>query len=368
MGTIPLKIKILGAGSIGNHLSNAARTIGWSVDLCDSDPHALHRTRSEIYPMRYGKWDENIRLFESSQAPKGGYDLIIIGTPPDTHIQLAIEGVKERPKAIMVEKPFCAPDLVGAQELFELAKKFNVAIFTGYDHVIGKASEKVAEIIKQNNMGVIETMDVEFREHWGGIFAAHPWLTGPADSYLGYWKRGGGASGEHSHAANLWQHFAHLCGAGRVTEVTANMEYVDDGDANYDKICILTLKTEFGLLGRVIQDVVTAAPRKWARIQYQKGYIEWHCSFRSGVDAVFQGGQLGQESEILFTKTRPDDFIQELRHIDTCLKYDPWASPISVTRGLDTMLVIAAAHKSVAEKRTICIDYSKGYTASALRY
>ncbi len=30
--------------------------------------------------------------------------------------------------------------------------------------------------------------------------AAHPWLAGPQDSYLGFWRRGGGASGEHSHA------------------------------------------------------------------------------------------------------------------------------------------------------------------------
>lgn len=363
-----MRVKIFGAGSIGNHLSNAARILDWSVDLCDLSNTALERTKNEIYPSRYGKWDDSIRLISNDLAPKSGYDLIIVGTPPDTHIPLAIDAVKERPKAVMVEKPFCTPDLAGAQELYELANKLNVAIFTGYDHVVGKASEKIGEISKQNNLGTIETLDVEFREHWGGIFAAHPWLTGPQDTYLGYWKRGGGASGEHSHAANLWQHFAHIYGAGRVVEVTANMEYINEGDANYDKICMMTLRTESGLLGRVIQDVVTAAPRKWARIQCQKGYVEWHCSYRPGTDAVFLGCGKGQKSEFLFTKTRPDDFVQELQHINKYLKHEPLLSPISITRGLDTMLVIAAAHKSVAEKRTIYIDYSKGYTTSALKH
>jgi hypothetical protein len=36
-----MKVKVLGAGSIGNHLSNAARRLGWSVDMVDSDPAAL---------------------------------------------------------------------------------------------------------------------------------------------------------------------------------------------------------------------------------------------------------------------------------------------------------------------------------------
>ena len=36
-------------------------------------------------------------------------------------------------------------------------------------------------------------IDVEFREHWEGIFKAHEWLDGPQDSYLGFSQRGGGA-------------------------------------------------------------------------------------------------------------------------------------------------------------------------------
>ena len=47
-------------------------------------------------------------------------------------------------------------------------------------------------------MGKLQTLDVEFREYWGGIFEAHPWLNGPQDSYLGFWKRGGGAWGTFS--------------------------------------------------------------------------------------------------------------------------------------------------------------------------
>ena len=41
----------------------------------------------------------------------------------------------------------------------------------------------------------------------GVVFAAHPWLSGPWETYLGYTERGG-ALAEHSHALNLWQYLA----------------------------------------------------------------------------------------------------------------------------------------------------------------
>ncbi len=97
------KVKIFGAGSIGNHLSNAARALGWAVDLCDVDEAALERTKTQIYPSRYGKWDDEIRLFKNAEAPKEGYDMIFVGTPPDSHIPLAREAIEEKPRAVLVE-------------------------------------------------------------------------------------------------------------------------------------------------------------------------------------------------------------------------------------------------------------------------
>ena len=223
-------VKILGAGSIGNHLANAARHLDCSVDLCDIDPAALDRTRTDIYPQRYGEWDEAIRLFIMDDAPTGGYDLICIGTPPDTHISLALDALDEKPRVLLVEKPLCGPDLAGAQELADRAEAEEVVVFAGYDHVVGAAVGAVADwAANGRSSDCAITIDVEFREHWGGIFAAHPWLDGPQDSYLGFWQRGGGTCSEHSHAINLWQHFAHLVGAGRVAEVSAMIDYVEDG-------------------------------------------------------------------------------------------------------------------------------------------
>lgn len=361
-----MKVKVIGAGSIGNHLSNASRRLGWSVDLCDMDPAALKRTREEIYPSRYGSFDAAIRLFTAGDAPRGGYDLICVGTPPDSHMALALAALEERPKAILIEKPLCGPGLENAQAVYDLARRNQVAVFTGYDHVVGRAARHATGLLAGRKIGGIATLDVEFREYWGGIFAAHPWLAGPWESYLGFTSRGGGASGEHSHALNLWQHFAHAADGGRVVEVQATMEFVRDGRVDYDRLCLINLVTEKGLAGRCVQDVVTQPPRKWARVQGDAGWIEWHCGREPGLDVVTQGAPGAAPEEFRVAKTRPDDFVEELSHVAAALATDPAASPISLERGLETMMVIAAANLSAASGRRVRIDYSRGWSAAAL--
>jgi predicted dehydrogenase len=361
-----MRVKVIGAGSIGNHLSNAARQLGWSMDLCDTDAAALERTRTHIYPSRYGAWDDRIRLFNAAQAPTGQYDLICVGTPPDSHVPLGLAAINEKPKAVLIEKPLCTPDLAGAQKLYDRSRELGVAVFTGYDHVVGQAAEQVSAILAEGALGAISTIDVEFREYWGGIFKAHPWLDGPQDSYLGYSNRGGGASGEHSHAANLWQHFAHACGGGRIVEVAATLDFVRDGIVDYDRLCLANVVTQTGLTGRFVQDVVTQPPRKWARIQGDRGFAEWHCGLKPGCDAVFHQFGDAEPSTTHIEKTRPQDFIRELQHIERALSSGSPPAHIGVERGLDTMLVIAAIHLSHRERQSIHIDYSKGYTLDAL--
>jgi predicted dehydrogenase len=358
-----VKVKIFGAGSIGNHLANASRRLDWQVDVVDIDLAALKRMREEIYPTRYGAWDENIGQHVAGDAPVGGYDLIMIGTPPDHHVGLAREAIAENPTALLIEKPLSTPDLEGLAELHAEAEAAGVVAFTGYDHVVGETSSLMTDALAASAFGTLETLDVEFREHWGGIFAAHPWLAGPTDTYLGFWQRGGGASGEHSHAANLWQHFAHAAGQGGVVEVQAKLDYVREGGADYDRLCLLNLTTQTGFCGRVVQDVVTKPPRKWARAQGSDSGAEWRCGFEPGKDAYAPDS--GEATVV--TKTRPDDFIRELRHIEDALASKTGASsPISLERGLDTMLVVAAAHRSQAQGRAVRIDRSAGYSVAAL--
>ncbi|MGI9317081.1 MAG: Gfo/Idh/MocA family protein [bacterium] len=358
--------KIFGAGSIGNHLANAARRLGMDVVLCDIDSAALERARSDIYPSRYGSWDPDIKLSLVEQAPKNECDLVIVGTPPDSHIELALNALDEKPKALLIEKPLSTPSLESLPELYAKADSLGVAVFVGYDHAVSKSITKLESLVRDSEYGGLITLDVEFREHWQGIFSAHPWLDGPKDSYLGFWQRGGGACGEHSHAINMWQHLADICDKGRISNVSAEIEYVNDGSCEYDRLCLVHVETESGMKGRIVQDVVTFPVRKEAFMQFEKGALHWHCGGDPTGDIVSTSLFPEPMNQILVEKTRPDDFIAELSHIKSAVENGS-KSPISLERGLETMLVIAASHLSAREGRKVSIDYSRGPVASALQ-
>lgn len=353
-----MRVKIYGAGSIGNHLAQACRRIGWSVSVVDPDSKALERMKNDIYPTRYGSWDNSIELFKLGSEPKKGFDAIFIGTPPHVRMQLARSVLAEKPAILQLEKPICTPSLDGVKEFQHDLIKSKTSVIVGYDHVLGKAVTKAEEILKRNILGDILALDVSFRETWKAIFAAHPWLSGPHDTYLGHSKRGGGASGEHSHATNLWQHFAHLFGFGRVKKVSAALQLVTTDKVDYDQSCFLNLITERGFVGRVVQDVITYPVQKLVRIQGTKGFLEIEIGGWESGDLVRFAKDGKEVEEIRITKTRPDDFFEEIKHIDDIVsgRVDYADSPVSFERGLLTMKVIAAAHQSAAQMKTIEID------------
>jgi len=177
------KVKIYGAGSIGNHLAHACRNKDWDVLICDLDKQALERTKNDIYPTRYGAWDEQIKLLTVADAPTEKYDLVIIGTPPEYHFPIAIKVLKNKEaKAILIEKPLCIPSLKEANEIVKLAKETGIFVGVGYNHTLTANTVKVEQLLKENIVGEALSLHVRWLEYWGGIFNAHPWLKGPHDS------------------------------------------------------------------------------------------------------------------------------------------------------------------------------------------
>lgn len=341
------KVKIIGAGSIGNHLANACRCRGFDTTIVDIDQEALERTKSMIYPSRYGQWDENIKLQLSSDANSGDFDLIFIGTPPDSHLSLALQAVKEKPKAVIIEKPLCGMDMQDIPRLREEAQKHNVRLFIGYDHAVSTSFTAFFAALERVKAD-IHTLDVNFREYWGGIFEAHPWLDGPSDSYLGYYKRGGGSLAEHSHGLHLYLYLCDALELGEVAQVTATIDYYEDEQVCYDKISLLQLETTKGFIGRCAQDVVTVPVQK--SISVIAGQDTYSLSFSKDCDTYAVNNDVANH----FTKTRPDDFIAEIDHLVTSIENNV-KSPLDFDYGVKVMDVIDASHRSAKTKTTILL-------------
>ena len=84
------KILIIGAGSVGNHFAKASRFLKFNTYVADISKKALERMKYKIYPSRYGFWDVKIKQISLGDFHmlKEKFDLIIIGTPPHTHLKI----------------------------------------------------------------------------------------------------------------------------------------------------------------------------------------------------------------------------------------------------------------------------------------
>jgi predicted dehydrogenase len=336
-------VLIYGAGSIGNHLSQAARRIGFSVTVVDNSSQALRRMKQEIYPTRYGKWDSEIKLLHIGDADfkRGEFDIIMIGTPPDSHMDLALAALALEPKILHVEKPLLRP--TDDFKVFEerVAEHPSTMVTVGYDHAIAPSFQALLDYIASQEFGEVITIDASTREHWEGIFKAHPWLKGPHDSYLGYTNRGGGAACEHSHALHLALVVAENAG-WRSVQGTCTLDMVNGSNGeSYDRLALFSLKSSTGRIGRVVQDVLTKPTEKSVRVQCDDAVITWRCE--TGADVVEVQAYTGETITRKFSKTRPDDFFYLMKHYESLLDgthaYE--YSPIRVEMGLDAMKIIA---------------------------
>ena len=143
------KILIFGAGSIGNHMAYASRKLKHNVSITDINPLALKRMKNIIYPTRYKNWDKSIKLLDFRRVfnQSNSYDLIIIGTPPHTHVELFNKIKKNLDfKNILIEKPLSIPS---KNKFSSLGQYKNFRVYIGYNHSISKSFNYFLNIIKK---------------------------------------------------------------------------------------------------------------------------------------------------------------------------------------------------------------------------
>ncbi len=339
-----MKTLIIGAGSIGNHLAQAARVRNWEVTVCDKDQAALDRMREDIYPARYGKWDESINLVlsEPGSLPSSEYNIIFVGTPPDSHMQIARQALGLKPKILHIEKPLGTPGDDYDEFVSECIKYPDTKVTVGYDHAVAESVSFVRNLISGGIVGDVLAIDAYTHEHWAGIFKAHPWLDGPHDSYLGYWRRGGGALGEHSHALHLGLVLAQTAGWGTLALQSSHVDLFNGAyGEEYDKASHLIFSPENSTKTlRVAQDVITKPTIKGFRVIGSVGRID--VQLAPTLDVVTYYNAEGKSDVHRFDKSRPKDFLDLMNHYDLILKgavkYEE--SPIRLELGIEVMRYI----------------------------
>jgi predicted dehydrogenase len=362
-----LKVAVIGAGSIGNHLSYSARKLNWNVSVFDQDPDALRRFKEDIYPSRYGKFDSAIQLSQSQSLHKHGshhFDAILIGTPPDSHLEVLKQSLLLKPRIILIEKPICPPietDIFAIKEIFELNS--DITFLSGYNHRMSYVTQNLLNMAKLFEER-IERLNVHWLETWAGILKAHPWLKGPGDTYLGSTLRGGGALFEHSHGLDLWLQIAKFFELGTPSIVRAHLSEVEipDKEAKYDEEVTIRISTEIGFQGEVVQDVVTEPASKTIILQGDKHIYE--CSYgKEGKDLVLMRplNETIGSINIQVEKSRPSDFdpsIAAIHRLFSNLRLDSSPLNLGAMSALITSYVGKCAIDSARSNSEVSIDLS----------
>ncbi len=359
-----IRVGIIGAGSIGNHLAFSARKKGWDVTVTDNSSDSMERFREVIYPQRYGEFDQGIELLSLEDFWAKKYEIIFIGTPPDSHFDLFLKALALKPKIIVIEKPISHPSLEVLREFDKHIKNSNIPVLCGYNHRVGLNTKLALELARTNSIGLPKLLTSKVLESWDGILKAHPWLNGPEESYLGYTQRGGGATFEHSHGIDLWMYYAHELHVGEITRISAKGKFVvtDDG-LDYDEMIHIDIETTSGCQGIVAQDVITDPSQKYVEIHAENGYIKSIVGDTKVSDRVLWKSTADDKisADVLINKTRYFDFDNEIDEIERLYKLGATknvSSALHAEMAIKSAFVGCAALEAARLGVTLSLDFT----------
>ena len=335
------KVLIFGSGSIGNHMSFACRKIGLKVFITDVNPNALKRMKYKIYPKRYKKWDKKITIVNYKDVFKFNeiFDLIIIGSPPETHLKLYFDCKKKlKFKKMLIEKPI-------TNFSNELLYKFNNSVkksmvFCGYNHSVSQSFKFFIFCIFKY-FKKYETLEINWKEGWEGILKAHFWLKNEFESYLGNIKKGGGALQEHSHGLHLMLVILKQLKVNyQNLKFKKTILFKKKGNIKYDIYSNLSTINNNSLVNYET-DLKTFPSIKNITISNKNYKAQWKCNFKTNKDSVslFHNNRL--KFTKIFKKTRSTEFeneIKEILSINTMKKRNE--SFLNPVYGIDAMKLV----------------------------
>ena len=304
------KILIFGAGSVGTHHANAARTLCCDVTICDTNLLQFNYMKNILYPNRYGKWDNKIEFISYNKIFKSNnsYDLIIIGVPPKNHLMLIKKCFDNLNfKKILVEKPLC---VFNQNFSFIKKRKYKDKIYCGFNHSISRSFLFLTDLISRKKIGKIKKVEINWKEDFKLILRAHPWLKNINQSYLSNLKIGGGGSHEYSHAIHLAIILRKMLLRNKIS-IRKNIVYKKNAKIFYDSKTQITLYDNLREINLNI-DTISNPCKKNIILFGDKGKILWERKIEKNYEKVEIRNSKNTKSK-LFKLTRRDDFINQIK-------------------------------------------------------
>jgi len=337
-------ILIFGAGSVGTHHANAARTLNCNVLICDINFSKFKYMKNNLYPKRYGNWDNKIKFisYQDVLETNNIYDLIIIGVPPKNHLILLKKCfVYLKFKKILVEKPLC---VFNQSFSFIKRQKYKNKIYCGFNHSISKSFLFLINLILKKKIGKIKNIEINWKEDFKLILKAHPWIKSLKQSYLSNLNKGGGGCHEYSHAVHLAIIFKNILFKNKI-QISQSIVYKKKKNLYYDSVAQITFKDKLRSINLNI-DTISNPCQKNIKLFGDKGTIFWERKIEKNYEKI----EIRKSKNLdykFFKLTRRDDFINQIRSLLFKKKRYNDLSNIKLRSAVEVMNILKKIFKHV---------------------
>jgi predicted dehydrogenase len=317
----PTTVAVFGFGSIGRrHAANAAR-LGARVVISARSP---------------GKVAGACRQFgyRNAASPEEAFalaDAVIIATPTDAHMPLALRAARLR-KPMFLEKPL-AESRRGVSALSRAAR--GLAVEVGCQLRAHPALRLLHRRLATGADGAVLT----FRGCVGQRLDQWRPGTNYRDSYSADARRGGGALLDLIHEIDLaiW-----LCGSMR--RVVARLSQVSDLQMRADDLANLLLESRGGACGSLQLDMLSPVYRRSFEVVCARARYEW--DYASGVLRRFSPRGVQELWRAPAGFERNDLFVEHLRHFLRRVRRPSLEAMCSLADGIAALDLALAARES----------------------
>ena len=325
------KILIVGFGSIGKrHLKNILSKKNMDILICTKRKNLKFK-------------EKNIRIIETiDKAIVEKPDLAFVTNETSFHVKTALKLAKAGID-LFIEKPLSST----SNNLIALEKnisKNHLISLVGCDHRFHPCLKKIKEIIDNNRLGRVYSVQVES----GSLLSDwHPY----EDYRKGYSARkelGGGIATTMTHELDFLQWFF-----GDVKEIFSITKKVSDLDIAVDDISSMTMIFKNGIIGELHLDYFARPEFKSCKIKGTEGTLYWNTN--SNDVKIFYNDK-NKWKTIFKAKNfeRNQMFMKELEYFLKCVK-NKEKTFNDISEGKKIVEVILGAKKSSKFKKMISL-------------
>jgi len=260
------------------------------------------------------------------------YDCILVCTPPSTHVDIALKGLKAGSN-IFIEKPL-SDSCDRLDELKNLIDEKNSLVFVGFNLRFHKATNMIKDMINKNKFGKLLHVSAYFGQYlpdW------RPWQD-YRQNYTAQKQLGGGIIQDASHEIDYLRWLI-----GEPISIHSDFVYTDSLEVDTEAIADIILKFENNVLGQIHLDFIRREYKRSLELLFENGIIQWDYS-KSTLE-IFDSTNKSWQT-ITLNESDNEMYVKEIAHVMKCIE-DKSPSPIiDLNNGISTFQISELIKKS----------------------